>query len=213
MTLKAVIFDKDGVLADSEKLKAEAWARTLADLGVSDGNKWYLRNLGPTTAALAKKAVDEFRVHAVIFDVVSAWNDCYKLLKHEVEPILDNLQVLSMLSRQYRIAIASSMDKSSIEHEIRRFGYWDYIDACVSGEDVPNNKPAPDVYLAAASALNVEPSECVAVEDTPAGVHAAKAAGMFCVGYKNPLYDLDLSAADIAVSNLACVSFSALLRS
>jgi HAD superfamily hydrolase (TIGR01509 family) len=102
------------------------------------------------------------------------------------------------------------MDKATIETEMLKFGYLEYIQACVSGEDVANNKPAPDVYFSAVEMLGVKPSECVAIEDSPTGIDAAKSAGIFCIGFKNPLYDLDLRAADLIVTNLTQIDFTKL---
>lgn len=211
MQLKAIIFDKDGVLADSEKLKATAWQQALEPYGVQGGFGWYLANLGPSSLALGSLAADTFGVDEDPEKIAQEWDRRYRAIENGAEPIKQNLEVLAKLSREYVIAVASSMDKPSIEAELVRFGYRHYIQECVSGEEVPNNKPAPDIYLEAAARLGVEPARCIAVEDSPTGVRAAKSAGLYCVGYKNPLYDLDLGEADLIVLDLAQVEFAALL--
>jgi beta-phosphoglucomutase-like phosphatase (HAD superfamily) len=155
MVIEAIIFDKDGVLADSEKLKAQAWHRALYRYGVDHGFDWYLENLGPSDVALAEMAIGKFRFQGNAQEVAKAWRAEYRPIEHSAEPITANLACLRRLSRKYPIAVASSMDKATIESEMGRFGYLRDISICVSGEDVPNNKPAPDVYLAAAAALNV----------------------------------------------------------
>lgn len=205
MLIEAIIFDKDGVLADSEKLKAHAWQRTLQAYGVDQGSDWYLGNLGPPAVVLSEMAIATFRFQADPQEVANAWHAEYRATEHSTEPITANLQCLRQLARKYPIAIASSMDKATIESEMERFGYLQHISVCVSGEDVPNNKPAPDVYLAAATALNATPSRCVAIEDSPTGIRAAKTAGMLCIAYRNPLYCLDLSTADILTTDLNTV--------
>ncbi|MFM6348795.1 MAG: HAD family hydrolase, partial [Dolichospermum sp.] len=70
--------------------------------------------------------------------------------------------------------------------------------------------PAPDVYLKAAEMLKVKPSECIAIEDSPTGISAAKSAGMFCIGFKNPLYNLDLRQSDIIIEDLSTIDFTKL---
>jgi len=213
MKPKAIIFDKDGVLADSEKLKATAWQQTLEPLGVQDGYGWYLRELGPSSVALATLAMETFSLDGDPEAIAQEWDHRYRAIEGAAEPIRDNLEILAHLSQGYAIAVASSMDQTSIVAELMRFGYRDYVEACVSGEDVANNKPAPDVYIKAAACLGVEPAECVAVEDSPTGVRAAKDAGIYCVGFKNPLYDLDLSEADLIATDLTRVDFANLLDS
>ncbi|NES17607.1 MAG: HAD family phosphatase [Symploca sp. SIO3E6] len=208
MQVKAIIFDKDGVLVNSEEVKATAWQQTLAYYGVKDGFSWYLLNLGPTSISLASKAINTFNLNEFADKISCEWHKNYLLIKDRVKPIKPNIRVLANLSNTYLIAIASSMDKVTIEAEMRKFRCREYIQVCVSGEDVGNNKPAPDIYLATSEILQVKPSECIAIEDSPTGICAAKSAGMFCIGFKNPLYDLDLSAADIIVKDLTQIDFT-----
>ena len=210
MKVKAVIFDKDGVLVNSEEVKATAWQQTLDLYNVKDGFGWYLSHLGPSSVSLAEKAIETFSIDETPENISREWGNNYLVIKDRVTPIKENLQLLSTLAKTYLIAVASSMEKAAIESEMLKFGYREYIQACVSGKDVVNNKPAPDIYLETAKILEVEPSECVAVEDSPAGVCAAKSAGIFCIGFKNPLYDLDLRAADIIVNDLIQIDFSKL---
>jgi HAD superfamily hydrolase (TIGR01509 family) len=210
MEIKAIIFDKDGVLVDSEEVKATAWERTLNSYDVRDGFSWYLSHLGPSSESLAKEAIGAFNLDEDPERISREWHKNYLVIKDHVKPIKENLKLLSILAKTYLIGVASSMDKATIETEMLKFGYQEYIQACVSGEDVANNKPAPDVYFSAVEMLGVKPSECVAIEDSPTGIDAAKSAGIFCIGFKNPLYDLDLRAADLIVTNLTQIDFTKL---
>lgn len=208
MTPKAIFFDKDGVLVDSEEVKATAWQETLESYGVKYGFRWYLENLGPSSLSLANKAISIFKFDGDPGKISHEWHKHYRQVKDRVKPIEKNLKLLSDLSKSYLIGVASSMDKATIEFEMHRFGYRKYIHACISGEDVAKNKPAPDVYLAALNTLQVQASESVAIEDSPAGIRAAKSANIFCIGFKNPLYSLNLNEADLITGNLAQIDFS-----
>jgi HAD superfamily hydrolase (TIGR01509 family) len=207
MGIRAIIFDKDGVLINSEELKATAWQHTLAVYGVENGFSWYLSNLGPTSLSLAQSARNLFKIKESSDKISKSWHEKFAVLKNSVRPIESNIELLKTLSRKYLIGVASSMDRETIEAEMRKFGCRKFIKVCLSGEDVAYNKPAPDVYLKSASILQVQPSECIAIEDSPAGIHAAKTAGMFCIGFKNDLYDLDLSEADIVLKDLNFFDF------
>ena len=208
MKIKAIIFDKDGVLVNSEESKAIAWQQTLDRYDVKEGYAWYLSNLGPTSVFLAEKAIELFKLNENPEAISYQWQKDYFLIKDNVQPIKQNLEVLSILSNTHIIGVASSMDRVTIETEMLKFGYRRYIQVCVSGEDVTRNKPAPDVYLKAAEMLKVKPSECIAIEDSPTGISAAKSAGMFCIGFKNPLYDLDLGQSDIITEDLSTIDFT-----
>jgi beta-phosphoglucomutase-like phosphatase (HAD superfamily) len=88
----------------------------------------------------------------------------------------------------------------------------DYFDFVVSSEDVAYGKPDPEIFLKAASGLNVDPDECLVIEDSKLGVEAAKKAGMKCVGYRNPHSgDQDLSEADIVIDNFSKLNLEELL--
>lgn len=210
MKIKAIIFDKDGVLVNSEESKAIAWQQTLDRYDVKDGYAWYLSNLGPTSVFLSEKAIELFKLNENPEIISYQWQEKYSSIKDNVQPIKQNLEVLSILSNTYLIGVASSMDRVTIETEMLKFGYRQYIHVCVSGEDVACNKPAPDVYLKAAEMLKVKPSECIAIEDSPTGISAAKSAGMFCIGFKNPLYNLDLRQSDIIIEDLSTIDFTKL---
>ena len=206
MNIKAVIFDKDGVLINSEKLKAEAWEQTLSFYGVKDGFNWYLRNLGPTSEELAKIAKNKYSLNINIEKLANKWFESYQKKEINVEPIIKNLNFLQSLSKLYKIAVASSMDKKTIKKELQRFGYLKYVTLCISGEDLPSNKPAPDIYLKVIKTLGINSENCVAIEDSPSGITSAKTAGIYCIGYKNSLYNLDLSQADEVVTKLSDIS-------
>ena len=210
MKIKAIIFDKDGVLVNSEESKAIAWQQTLDRYDVKEGYAWYLSNLGPTSVFLAEKAIELFKLNENPGAISCQWQKDYFLIKDNVKPIKQNLEVLSILSNTHIIGVASSMDRVTIETEMLKFGYREYIQVCVSGEDVACNKPAPDVYLKAAEILKVKPFECVAIEDSPTGISAAKSAGMLCIGFKNPLYALDLRQSDMITEDLSTIDFTKL---
>ena len=100
-------------------------------------------------------------------------------------------------------AIASSGIRRYVEAVLRVNGLPDRFSVIITGDQVAHGKPAPDVFLAAARALNVEPSDCLVLEDAPAGVQAAKAAGMACIAVPDRgVAQLDLSQADKIVSSL-----------
>lgn len=86
MNIEAVIFDKDGVLVDSERLKADAWELTLKRYGVEGGFSWYLQNLGPSEVALAAAAIESFAFQATPRDVGEEWKATYRSLAGGVQP-------------------------------------------------------------------------------------------------------------------------------
>jgi len=128
------------------------------------------------------------------------------------EPIDGISELLEELKRRgIPVGIASSSAKDFILAVLAKFGIASYFSCVVSGEEVDQGKPAPDVYLEAARQLGADPSRCVVLEDSRNGIIAAKAAGMACIGYVNENSgNQDLSAADRIVRSVREVSIDAL---
>ena len=101
------------------------------------------------------------------------------------------------------IAIASSSPREFIEAVVKKIGIDQYFKILVSGEEIERSKPEPDIFLKAATLLNVSPTECLVVEDSKSGTIAAKKAGMKCIGYQNVNSgNQDLSNADFIVNDI-----------
>ena len=188
MTIRAVIYDLDGTLVDSERLWHEAETSLLAVRG--------LHYYDEVRAALLGQRMDAciriIRDHYCLSDSVTMLRS--ELLERMMALVERKLQkrpgAEELLARVKGIglpaAIASSSPLSFIEGVVRSCG-WDELyfpssqNYLFSADDVPNGKPAPDVYLAAAKSLGIPPMECLAIEDSPTGARAAVAADMTCI--------------------------------
>src|SRR4029078_13620649 len=110
-------------------------------------------------------------------------------LMHAVQPVAGAVEAVARIHQRLagRIACASGADRFKVELQVEKFGLMPYFKGRIfSGHELPRSKPAPDVYLAAAAALGVEPARCVVVEDTVTGVAAGIAAGAIVFGYSPP---------------------------
>lgn len=186
---KAVIFDMDGVLIDSQPLHYRVDMAVLHKCGypakletvtpysgVSNPDRWpkYRATLGLTP-----------EVDQLIAWQVEILMDTFR--QEDLTAIEGIPELLSWLKAQGTVtAVASSSSHELIDLVLAKTGIARFFDALVSGEDVKAGKPAPDVFLRAAKKLGVNPEDCVVVEDSPSGILAAKNAGMRCVAYRNP---------------------------
>lgn len=185
----AVIFDMDGVLIDSQPLHYEldvdvlracGYPAELATVvpytGLSNPDRWakYKEdlNLSETVDRLVEMA------EAAMRDVFS---------RADLKPI-DGIPTLidGIKAMGIKCGVASSSSHELIQLILGRIGILDKFDMIVSGEDVQHGKPAPDVYLKAAEKAGISPQMCIAIEDSSAGILAAKNAGFVCIAYKNP---------------------------
>lgn len=180
-----VIFDCDGVVVDSEAITARVLASNLARHGLSlTTDQLSDMFLGGTMMGVEARA-KELGAMLPSFWLEDTYEEVFGALKQDVEPvagIVDVLDALDVAGIPY--AIGSNGPHRKMEVTLTRTGLADrFRQRVYSREDVPRPKPAPDVYLKAASDAGVLPERCVVVEDSANGARAAKAAGMYCFGF------------------------------
>jgi HAD superfamily hydrolase (TIGR01509 family) len=205
-SLKAVIFDMDGVLIDSEIHFGKELPAVFEHLGIPWTKQDALATIGMNFRAIYAYLVKRYHIHM-------SWEEFFPRFENEGRGIYTKVALVSGASdllmacrtSGLRIALASSSPRSWIEVVLSRFSLDGLFDAVVSGTEFrERGKPAPDIFLHTARLLGVEPSDCVVIEDSVAGVQAAKAAGMRCVGFANLRYNhaQDLREADYIISEL-----------
>ena len=190
---RAVVFDMDGVLFDTERLCMDMWAKVADARGLSGmiqvGYDSIGRNENDTRAlALAAFGADfdfeDFRAEVARL--------CHNYMQQQGIPVKKGVQeLLDFLQEQgYRIALASSSSRQSVLRNLERAGFTAYFEEIISGDMVEHSKPRPDIYLLACEKLGVEPKAAYAIEDSPNGIRAAHGAGM------KPIMVPDLIEAD-----------------
>lgn len=177
--IRAVIFDCDGVLVDSEPLAAEAWRRVLVRHGytLTDEDVEYCRGL--TVADMYPYLTS--RADLPPFDDLLAYVDAVRgpLYADHLEAFPDAVATVQALALDgVPLAVASSSRRRLLIDKLERFDLLRYFQAIVGGDEVDRGKPAPDVFLTAAERLGVAPDNCLVVEDATTGAEAAVAAGM-----------------------------------
>jgi HAD superfamily hydrolase (TIGR01509 family) len=199
-----VVFDLDGVVVDSEPTHERANAEYLASLGGTLDpalvEAMMGRRVRDLTDAVARQA-------GVPPDEVFAGREAvfWRLLAEQALAPMPGLRpaLARLATAGLPLAVASSGTRAYVEHVLDRLGVAGAFAAVVSGEEVAEGKPAPDVYLLAAERLGADPAGCVAVEDAPHGIAAARAAGMRVVAVPHTrTRALDLSQADVVVDDL-----------
>jgi HAD superfamily hydrolase (TIGR01509 family) len=216
MAIRALVFDFDGIVADTEGPEFAAWRATWADYGHDLALEEWARCIGtvggwdpleelgrlvgegfdPDEAQRRRRARHEPAIHA---------------LRTPLPGVLDLL--VEARDQGLRTAIASSSDAAWVPPLLEQLDLVSHFEHLSLYDGTCPAKPAPDLYLRACAALGVAPSEAVAFEDSPNGVAAAKAAGLWCVAVPHEVTrTLDLSAADLLLDTLGGVQLDALLR-
>ena len=181
--LKAVIFDMDGVLVDSEPLHLLAFQEFFQRFGISYTAEDNREFLGRRDLVIAEILIERFKLTMTPPAIVEAKEAILsRMLYDSAKPRPGVHELLKELSsRLVPMAVASSATMPTIELVTHTLDIRKHFSNLTSGDEVAYGKPAPDVFLLAAKRLNVEPAKCLVIEDTLNGIKAAKAAGMYCV--------------------------------
>jgi beta-phosphoglucomutase family hydrolase len=201
--LKAVIFDLDGVVANTHPIHLQAWKAFLAEQGLNLSD----RDLSFFYAGRSRNDILHHYLGPLedhkLDSLGRRKDELYQALACNLQPEPELLRVLDELdSAGIPFALATSAGRVRTMETLQKFQIAGRFAAVMTGQDVRAPKPAPEIFLLAASHLGVAPRECLVVEDSRAGVEAALAAGMKCLGYAPPerVSDLLVAAADDVVS-------------
>jgi HAD superfamily hydrolase (TIGR01509 family) len=185
MMITAVIFDLDGLLADTERLHCQAYQMALWEHGVSLSEADYVEHW----VRCGKGIADWLDTHSLDLEsqaVRARKSEHYlALLGSALRPMEGALELLKALHGTKKIALASSSYRDAVDGVLSGLNIAHFFEVIVSGLDVLRVKPAPDIFLKAASQMGVKPSDCLVLEDAEKGVLAAYHAGMRCIVVPN----------------------------
>lgn len=210
--MTAVIFDMDGVIIDSEPIHFEVDMQTMRDLGFDISSEELEKYVGTTNEYMFTDLKNKYNINQSIEEIINYKVELTKkkIIQSDLDPIEGIKELLvDLKNKNIPTAIASSSPRSFIDVVVSKFNLQDYFKYIVSGEEVVNGKPAPDVYIETAKKLGLPPEECTVIEDSRNGVLAAKTAGMKCIGFQNiNSGNQDLSKADIIVKSITEIKIS-----
>ncbi len=207
--MKAIIFDFDGVIVDSER----CWEPLMEDLCLRLVPGW--RKGDNAKHLTGANLQDNYAYLCKAYRVGFSWEEFERNVEQLTETIygektvfLPGLEPLltELTKRNIPIGLASSSKRAWLDMAFNRLGMGEYFPLRATGDDLKSGegKPAPVLYLRAANMLGVDPKECIAIEDSHNGVLSAKAAGMYCIAIRNGFNDLqDVSMADECIHGFA----------
>ncbi len=184
--MRAVVFDMDGVLLDSEPLHHEVVNELLAENGLSIDADHYKTYLGTTLEYTWSDLIARFDLPHDLTYYRGRYSDAIlrSYQRHSIPAVGAVDLVAGLRGRGMKLAVASSSRTAWVETALGALGLGAAFDQIVSGDMITRSKPDPEIYLLAAARLGIAPADCIAIEDAPKGVASARAAGMTVVGVR-----------------------------
>ena len=179
--IKGLVFDMDGLLLDSERIVQRSWYEAGKVMGIPDLGEHIYHTLG-----LNRKARDGYFRHAFGLDFPleefnQKTNDIFFRIAGDTGiPLKPGVRNLLEYAKEhgYKIAVATSSSRKYAIKELTNAGIWPFFDNGIFGDMIENTKPDPEIYLKACESIRLNPCECLALEDAPAGIRSAHAAGL-----------------------------------
>jgi len=200
--IKALLFDMDGVLVDSEKIHHEARLQVYAKYGLDYEKVRHIPVAGRNTHSIFGDVQKVLPFPVPLEQAIHDKHETFvRMLDKPVKPLPGVIPLLKRYAGSLSIALVSASVRMNVEAVMKSSGLTPYFPERIYAEDVTRYKPHPEAYLLAASRLHLAPSDCLVFEDSGIGVQAAKRAGAGVVGV-NTGYPEDLSAADLVVDDM-----------
>ena len=211
--LKAVIFDMDGVIVNSEPLHHLAYKKMFEEFKLDVSNSLYESFTGQSTYSICEQLCEIFDLKVDANALVLSKRKHFKII-FENDSSFEMIDGAMNLIKDYfennlTLVLASSASMTNIERIFKKFDLNKFFKAKISGADLKESKPNPEIFIKAAQLAGFKKEECIVVEDSTSGIMASKSAGIYCVGYnsynsKNQNYD----NANLVVSDLNEIKFS-----
>lgn len=206
--LEAVIWDMDGVIADTAPYHFKAWQEVFQKRGLNFTTEDFKHNFGQRNDSIIRYALGENVSPGEVDVIASEKEENYRQrVAQNIKPLSGAIELIKALEEHgVKMAIASSAPMENIQLVTRGLAVNNYFQVIVWGREVTEGKPSPQAFLLAARRLEVEPKNCVVIEDAVVGVTAAKRAGMKCLAVTNTHSTISLNEADLVVDTLETIS-------
>jgi HAD superfamily hydrolase (TIGR01509 family) len=211
--LKAIIFDMDGVLVNSEPLHRKAYFDMFEEFNLNVSNRLYESFTGKSTSAICKELCE-------IFDLSISHEKLMLSKRKHFKTVFDNDPEFQMIDgalsliknyfyNNLTLILASSASMTNINRIFKKFDLDKFFKAKISGADLKESKPNPEIFIKAAKLSGFNKSECIVIEDSTNGVIASKSAGIYCIGFNSPnSKNQNYDKADLVVSNFNEIRFN-----
>ncbi|MFX1498608.1 MAG: HAD family hydrolase [Promethearchaeota archaeon] len=209
-----VIFDMDGVLANTGSIHFESWVKLANEIGKNFTKDFFANTFGQTSPDIIKKLVGS----DLNSERIKKWAKLKE--KYYREMVKDKLKLLpgvldlinSLKLKKFKLAVGSSGPIANIDLLLDVLNIKSVFDCIVSGDDVKSGKPAPDIFLSVSKKLNIDPKNCIVIEDAPVGITAAKRAEMKTIALTTTHKESELLNADLIIKDLSDIDINNIIQ-
>lgn len=187
-SVRGLVFDCDGTIADTMPLHYKAWVQALGKHGVAFPEAMFYELAGMPTERIIEVLNERHGTKMLVVETAHYKEELFEALIPQVTPIEPIVQIIQEYTGKLPMAVATGGFRRMCEKTLRAMNVLDRFQALVCAEDVKRGKPAPDIYLEAARQIGVDPKDCMAFEDATLGVQSAQAAGMLVVDVRDHGY-------------------------
>jgi beta-phosphoglucomutase family hydrolase len=209
-----VIFDMDGVLADTGPIHFDSWVKMAAEIGVKFTKKNFEDTFGQPSPTITRKLVGP----EVEEDLVEKWarlKESYyrEMVKDKLLPLPGVIKIIKELkSEGFKLAVGSSGPPENVELLLSKLKIKPFFDVIITAADVKKGKPEPEVFLNVAKILSINPQNCVVIEDAPVGIEAARRAGMISIALTTTHNKEELVGAHLIIKDLTEISITDIIN-
>ena len=209
-----VIFDMDGVLADTGPIHFESWVKLGKKIGIEFTREFFDNTFGQQSPTITRKLVGS----KVDEDCIDQWakfkeKSYREMVKDKLKPLPGVLKILADLKlKGFKLAVGSSGPSKNVDLLLTSLKIKENFDVIITAADVKKGKPEPDVFLVAADALGINPTNCLVIEDAPVGIEAAIRAGMISIGLTTTHGKEELLGAQLIIKDLSEITIDDILH-
>jgi len=210
---KTILWDMDGVIADSNSFHFAAWQETFAKRGIEFTKEYFTKLFGTRNDFIIHSVMgEELPERDVKIMIQEKEENFRRKARGNITPFPGVVKLLNVIKNgNFKLGLVSSAPQENIDLVIGELNLEGFFDCIVFGQEVSESKPSPQIYLLAAEKLEVAPKDCVVIEDSPLGVKGAKSAGMRCLAITNTHPRQELEDADKVVDSLGNIDLITLL--
>ncbi len=209
-----VIFDMDGVLADTGQIHFESWVKLGKEIGVEFTREFFELCFGQQSSDIIHKLVG-LEVDTVVIDEWADRKENYyrEMVKDKLKPLPGVINLIKDLKLAgFKLSVGSSGPPENVELLLTTLKIKKYFDVIITAAEVKRGKPEPEVFLIAANLLKINPKNCIVIEDAPVGIEAANKAGMISIALTTTHNRKELREANLIVSNLSNISVNDIIH-